>query len=44
MASNAASGVTGQGGQSFDVALGDALQNAAKAVADNLKKAQAQKK
>jgi hypothetical protein len=44
MASNAANGVTGQGGQSFDAALGDALQNAAKAVADNLKKAQAQKK
>jgi hypothetical protein len=45
MASNAAlSGVPGQGGASFDTALGDALQNAAKAVADNLKKAQPQKK
>jgi hypothetical protein len=45
MASNAAlSAVPGQGGASFDAALGEALQNGAKAVADNLKKAQPQKK
>ena len=45
IASNAAlSGVPGQGGSSFDAALGEALQNAAKAVADNLKKADAKKK
>src|SRR5262245_13391574 len=45
LASNAAlSGALGQGGQSFDAALNEALQNAAKAVAENLKKAQAQKK
>lgn len=45
LASNAAlSAVTGQGGPSFDSALSEALQNAAKAVAENLKKAQAQKK
>jgi len=45
MASNTAlSGVTGQGGQTFDAALSEALQNAAKSVADNLKKADAKKK
>lgn len=45
MASNPAlTGAAGQGGPSFDAALGDALQNAAKAVVDNLKKAQPQKK
>ena len=45
LASNAAlSAVTGQGGPSFDAALTEALQNAAKAVAENLKKAQPQKK
>jgi len=45
LASNAAlSAVTGQGGPSFDAALSEALQNAAKAVAENLKKAQPQKK
>ena len=45
LASNAAlSAVTGQGGASFDAALSEALQNAAKAVAENLKKAQPQKK
>jgi hypothetical protein len=39
LASNSAlSGVPGQGGPSFDVALGEALQNAAKAVAENLRK------
>jgi hypothetical protein len=44
MASSAAlSGVPGQG-PSFDAALGDALQNAAKAIAENLKKAEAPKK
>jgi len=45
IASNAAlSGVPGQAGPSFDVALGEALENAAKSVADNLKKADAKKK
>jgi hypothetical protein len=45
IASNAAlSGVPGQSGPSFDAALGEALQNAAKSVAENLKKAQPQKK
>ena len=38
------SGVTGQGGPSFDAALGEALQNAAKAVAENLKTGNAKKK
>jgi len=45
IASNAAlSGVPGQNGPSYDAALGEALQNAVKAVAENLKKAQPQKK
>ena len=45
LASNAAvSGAPGQGAPSFDAALGEALQNAAKAVADNLKKGEAKKK
>jgi hypothetical protein len=45
MASTTAlSGVPGQGGPSFDAALGEALQNAAKAVAENLKKAEPKKK
>jgi hypothetical protein len=45
MASNTAlSGVPGQGGASFDAALGEALQNAAKSVAENLKKADPKKK
>jgi hypothetical protein len=45
MASTAAlSGVPGQGGPSFDAALGEALQNAAKSVAENLKKADPKKK
>ena len=45
IASNAAlSGARGQGGASFDAALGEALENAAKAVADNLRKADAKKK
>jgi len=45
MASNAAlSGVPGQNGPSFDAALVEALQNAAKAVAENIKKVQPQKK
>jgi hypothetical protein len=45
IASNAAvSAVAGQGAPSFDAALGEALQNAAKAVADNLKKADPKKK
>jgi hypothetical protein len=44
LASNSAlSGIPGQG-PSFDAALGEALQNAAKAVAENLKKADAKKK
>ena len=39
LASNAlTSGLVGQGGVSFDAALGDALTSAAKAVSDNLKK------
>jgi len=45
MASTTAlSGVPGQGGPSFDAALGEALQNAAKTVAENLKKAEPKKK
>lgn len=45
IASNAAlSGVPGQGGPSFDAALSEALQNAAKSVAENLKKADPKKK
>ncbi len=45
MASNAAlSGVPGQSGPSFDAALGEAIQNAARAVAENLKKAEPKKK
>jgi hypothetical protein len=45
IASNTAlSGVPGQSGPSFDAALGEALQNAAKAVAENVKKADAKKK
>jgi hypothetical protein len=32
-------GVPGQGRPSFDAALGEALQNTAKAVAENLRKA-----
>jgi hypothetical protein len=45
MASTTAlSGVPGQGGPSFDAALGEALQNAAKTVADSLKKAEPKKK
>ena len=39
LASNAlTSGFAGQGGASFDAALGDALKSAAKALSDNLKK------
>jgi len=37
-------GAPGQGGPSFDDSLGEALENAAKSIADNLKKAQPQKK
>ena len=45
MASNTGlTGAPGQGGPSFDDSLGDALENAAKSIADNLKKAQPQKK
>ena len=45
LASNAAvSAITGQGGPSFDAALGEALQNAAKAVAENLKKTDSKRK
>ena len=45
IASNAAlSGRPGQGGAAFDAALGEAIQNAAKAVAENLKKADPKKK
>jgi hypothetical protein len=45
IASNAAlGGAPGQGAASFDAVLGEALQNAAKAVAENLKKADAKKK
>ena len=45
MASTTAlSGAAGQGGPSFDAALGEALQNAAKTVAENLKKAEPKKK
>jgi hypothetical protein len=49
LASNVAAALTGgapgQGGpSSFDAALGDALQNAAKSVAENLKKGQSAKK
>lgn len=45
MASTTAlSGVPGQGGPSFDAALGEALQNAAKTIAENLKKAEPKKK
>jgi hypothetical protein len=45
MASNTGlTGAPGQGGPSFDDSLGEALENAAKSIADNLKKAQPQKK
>jgi hypothetical protein len=45
IASNSAlSGVPGQGGPSFEAALGEALQNAAKSVAENLKKTDPKKK
>ena len=45
MASNTGlTGAPGQGGPSFDDSLGDALENAAKSIADNLKKAAPQKK
>jgi hypothetical protein len=46
MASNPAlaAAAGGLGGPSFDAALGEAFQNAAKSVAENLKKAPPQKK
>jgi len=37
-------GAAGQSGQSFDASIGEALQQAAKAVADEFKKADAKKK
>jgi hypothetical protein len=45
MASEVSAGApSGQSGPSFDAAIGDALQQAAKAVADDLKKPEAKKK
>ena len=39
-----AAGAAGQSGPSFDASIGDALQQAAKAVADEFKKAETKKK
>jgi hypothetical protein len=44
MASDASvSGTPGQGGPSFDASLGEAFENAAKAVSENLKKPEPKK-